>query len=224
MATVLESKQDLRSLLMPTQQFLLRNVRWETYEAILQALGDRPNLRITYDGENLELMTISALHEFFKKMLGRLIEAMTLELAISIRSGGQLTCRREDVERGLEPDQCYWIAHESAVRKNRQLDFTVDPVPDLALEIDVSASSLNRQSIYARLRVPEIWRFDGERIYVFVLQENGEYEPSETSAAFPFLPVQELVPFLEPDEEEGETGTMRRFLEWIREQDFASAI
>jgi Uma2 family endonuclease len=201
------------------QRFVLWNVGWDTYELLLKQLGDRP-VRLTYDGQNLELMSPSRWHEIVKSILGRLVEALALELDIPLSGGGSTTFRREDLQRGLEPDECYWIANAARVRGKRELDLYVDPPPDLVIEVDISRSSLDRQGIYAKLRVPEIWRFDGQRLEVLLLQSDGQYAISPQSAAFPFLPVQELVQFIEMAEQTDDTTCLKRFQKWVRDQQF----
>src|SRR4029077_7401077 len=132
-------------------------------------LGDRPT-RLTFDGENLELMSPSPIHEWYASQMGRLLEALAFELGMPFRSGGSTTFKRRAIERGLEPDKCFWILSEPAVRGKMELDLLLDHPPDLAIEIDVSRSSLDRLSIYARLRIPEVWTFNGESLRILVLQ------------------------------------------------------
>jgi Uma2 family endonuclease len=91
-----------------TSGILLKNISWKTYESLLNELGEHGGIRLTYDRGNLEIMTPSAPHEGSKKILGRFVESVSEELNIEIRSLGSLTCRREDLARGLEPDQCYY--------------------------------------------------------------------------------------------------------------------
>lgn len=216
MATILQSEQHV-------QRFVLPRVTWEAYEQFLTALGDRPGLRLNFDGGRLEFMTISPLHEFIKRMIAQLIDMLCFELNIPKKSGGSFTFKREDVERGLEPDECYWIQNEALVRGARDLDFTIHPSPDLAVEVEVTRSVLDRMNIYAQLQVPEIWRCDERSIRIFALQSNGSYRQVDDSAAFPFLRVVDLVPFLEPDPQIDETTHLKRFVDWIREQNFKTA-
>lgn len=210
------------SLRHPEQRFVLRNVSWQEYESLLELLRDRP-VRMTYDRGTLELMSPSAFHEHVKRLIGRMIEMLTYELNLPMRSGGSTTFRRQDLDRGLEPDECYWLGHASAVPLDRELDLTRDPPPDLAVEIDITRSSLDRHGIYAALRVPEIWQYDGQRLRVFHLRPDGEYEQRDHSAAFPFLAVQALVPFLHSDERANETAWLRSFVDWLRAQNFPKA-
>jgi Uma2 family endonuclease len=121
--------------------------------------------------------------------------------------------------RGLEPDEAYWIQNESAVRDRDDLDLDVDPPPDLVLEVEISRSTLNRMGIYAALKVPEVWRWDGEKLTVCLLGKKGNYAVSERSKAFPFLPLADLVGFMK--RAGGETAVIRSFRKWIREQQAA---
>ncbi len=97
-----------------------------------------------------------------------------------------------------------------------RVDLDVDPPPDLAVEVEITSKSSTGQGIYAALRVPEIWRFDGETLSVHLLQEDGNYIPSETSAAFPFVPMNELASFLRGYALGDDTRWGRTFREWVR--------
>jgi len=211
MATVLEPVTETQH----DERFVIRGVTWEAYEAILAALGDHPT-RITFDGRNLELMSPSPIHEIYKDRFGRLLEALAFDLNFEIQGGGSMTFRRQDLERGLEPDQCYWIQNEPAIRGKTNIDLSVDPPPDLAIEIDISRSALDRMAIYAGLAVPEVWTFNGESLRVHLLQKDRTFVVSKTSLCLPRLPVQELVPFLQPDEKSGDTTRARRFVAQVR--------
>lgn len=200
------------------QRILIRNVEWETYETFLSALGDHSSVRLSFYRGDLELTSSSPAHEYYKRMVGRLISQIAHEMRLSVREGGSTTFKREDMQAGLEPDECYWIAHESAVRGKLDLDLHTDPPPDLAVEIDMTRSSLNRRQLYATLGVPELWRFDGETLHAYVLQANGEYASSKTSACFPFLTVNDLVPFLRPDEQTAPATRHYQFVAWLRER------
>ncbi|MBX3437491.1 MAG: Uma2 family endonuclease [Planctomycetaceae bacterium] len=194
----------------------LDGVTWEQYVTVADAFPGRAGLRITFDGERLELMTTSAPHERFKKLLGRLFETLTYELEIDIVCGGNTTFRREDIERGLEPDECCWVANEPAMRHLNPWDPSVHPPPDLAFEVDIASSSINRQEIYARLGVVELWRFDGERLHSLML-DSGSYVAVPASLAVPGLVVNELLPFLYRMQLERENAILRSFIDWINE-------
>ncbi|MBI1913372.1 MAG: Uma2 family endonuclease [Planctomycetes bacterium] len=199
------------------QRLLLHCISWDEYVALGEILKDRPALRMTYDRGNLEFMTTSPEHERLKKRLSRVLEALAEEFGREIATAGNMTFRREDLDRGLEPDDCFWIAHEAQVRTRQDWDPTRDPPPDLILEIEISRSALNRLGIYAALRVPEVWRCDGERFHIHVLQSTGEYQEVEASPTFPGIPVAEIIPFLQENETRGYLGMIRAFHEWVRQ-------
>ena len=194
---------------------LLKNISWHTYQALLEDVERQPSVRLTYDQGQLEIKVPLRPHESAKKLIGRFIEVLTEELNIEICSLGSLTCSREDLARGLEPDQCYYIQHEFAIRELDDIDLTRDPPPDLAIEIDITYSSLNRLSIYEALGVPEVWRYDGKRLTIYHL-ENQKYQVSESSPTFPQIPIKDLVRFLELRKTMGETSLIRLFREWVR--------
>jgi Uma2 family endonuclease len=121
----------------------------------------------------LEVMTISSDHEYFKSLIGNLISRLAEEHDIPIASFGSTTFRKKALERGLEPDECYYVANERRVRGKRRLDLRRDPPPDLIVEIDVSYRHVDREAIYAAMGVPEMWRFDGKRLRAFRLVDGG---------------------------------------------------
>jgi Uma2 family endonuclease len=197
------------------QRLFLNDIAWEEYEAIGKILQDHPGLRLTFDKGKLELMTTSPEHEKYKMWLGRFIETLAEEFSFSIEPGGNMTLRREDLDRGLESDQCYWIAHEKQVRGKLTRDPAIDPPPDLVLEIEISREGQDRMSIYAALQVPEVWRFDGEFLRVFILQPERNYRHVENSPTFPGVPLVEMVRFLEAFETEDYLSVVRSFRGWV---------
>jgi len=197
------------------QRFQLWGVGWKGYQAILDAVGDR-RIRITYDRGDLELMTISPLHGFSQKAIARLIEALCDELDLDIRSGGTITFKREELDRGLEPDECYWFRNEPIIRTKMDLDLTIDPPPDLVVEVEVSRSALDRMGIYAALGVPEVWRFDTTTIHVHHLQPDGHYAVRPGSLSFPWLPMGKMTEWIVRAGTISERELIRSFKAWVR--------
>ena len=196
---------------------MLGAVDWETYQAISRALTGR-HLRLTYDRGNLELMTISGNHGTCSRLLGRLIFVLAEEFSLPIRSCGDMTCDREDLERGVEPDESFYLANEPLVRDKEDVDLTTDPPPDLVVEIDISRSSRRRLAIYAAMRVPEVWQYDGETLRVYLLGPDGQYQVCEGSRHFPGLPIAQLADFMRRRTEMDEVSLVRLFRQWVREQ------
>jgi Uma2 family endonuclease len=205
------------TLTQSPNRVLLRNISWQTYQDLLKDLEEQPGIRLSYDRGLLEIMAPSPPHENYKKVLGRFVETLTEELNIEIKSLGSLTCKREDLARGLEPDQCYYIQNEAVVRTLDEIDFNQDPPPDLVIEIDISSSSINRLSLYAALGVPEVWRYDARAITIYRL-EGERYQACDRSPTFPQITPAEVMRFLELRKTMGETSLIRSFREWVRSQ------
>src|SRR5215210_4955601 len=155
------------------QKVILHNVRWETYERLMQERGESRVPRFAFDRGELEIMSPSTEHESISYFLGLLVALFAEEASVNAYGAGSTTFKREDLERGFEPDACFYIQHERRIRGKRRIDLTVDP-PDLVVEVDITSPALNKLPIYATIGVPEVWRHDGERLVILGL-EGGRY-------------------------------------------------
>ncbi len=197
----------------------LSGVDWRTYSQLLHAFAERPGIRLTYDRGELEIMSPLLAHEKDDRFLARLIVAATEELGLPILEGGSTTLRRRLRRRGIEADECYWIANAHRIAGRRRLDLRTEPPPDLALEVDVTHSSLDRMSIYAGLGVPEVWCLDGDTLTFHVLDKNGTYAGAPASQAFPLIAPANLVSFLQQARQGSDNNTVvRQFRDWIRQR------
>lgn len=207
------------TLIQSPDRVILHNISWQTYRSLVNDFEQEPAIRLTYDLGTLEIRMPLDPRETFKKLLGRLIEAATEELGLEIRSLGSRTCDRKDLAKGLEPDQCYYIQHEANVRGVTQIDLAQYPPPDLAVEIHIISSSLNRLAIYSALGIPELWRFDGEHLTIYTLRRQGEgYTINPTSSALPPLSAIHIERFLQLQPTAGENSLVRQFRQWIASQ------
>ncbi len=103
----------------------------------------------------------------------------------------RLLFKSELLQKGIEPDNCFYIENEAAVRGKDHLDLTIDPPPDLTLEIDITSRTY--PNIYQTLGVRELWRFTRGSLEINLLQD-GEYIKSESSLIFPNFPLQQVLP------------------------------
>jgi Uma2 family endonuclease len=201
--------------LEPVQRFVLDCVSWEQYEKFLEAVGKR-RLRVTYDRGRLEFMTTSHVHEMYKSLFGYILFVLMDELDIPMRALGSTTFRKQALQRGLEPDQCYYLRSAARVRDWRKLDLATAPPPDLALEIEVSRGVVDRLGVYAGLGVPEVWSFDGERMVVRRLREGG-YEIRPRSEELPFVPVEDIAGLMAQGmNSQDDRAFARAIREWVR--------
>lgn len=198
------------------QKLILDNVSWNEYTRLLRTFEGH-HLRLTYDQGMLEIMTLSHEHEGLGWFLDKLVFVLTEELTLPIKGGGSTTFRKKKKHKGLEADNCYWIAHEAEVRGKTVIKLSVDPPPDLAIEVDISRSSMNRMRIYAAIKVPEVWRHDRNGLAFLVLNSLGKYDSAAISPAFP-MPITpaDLLQFIARREQMDENAIIRQFRAWIR--------
>lgn len=198
-------------ILVPGRKVVLDSVNWQEYQKILDQMGEHRAARIAYDEGVLTIMAPTNEHEYYKEGLGKLVEALGQEFKIIVRSRGSTTWEREDLRKGVEPDQCFYIQNESLVKGKVRLDLTKDPVPDLVIEVDDTHSSKANFPIYEALGVPELWHYDAQKkiFQVFELKQ-GRYIVSDISPTFPQLPITEISRVLDQCE------TITEFRAWIQ--------
>jgi Uma2 family endonuclease len=197
------------------QRTVLHNVSWETFEALLRDTGEDRGSRFAYDCGTLEIMTPLFEHENPKIQFDRLIFALAVELKTRIRSAGSTTLKRKPITKGIEPDTCYYIQNEPAIRGKQELDLITDPAPDLAVEIDITSSSVNKLNIYAALGVTELWRYDGEVLKFYQLVAS-EYIEIKSSIAFPLISVSDMNRFIQQSKTMDEIDLVQSFRAWVR--------
>jgi len=137
------------------ERFVFEDADWAFYELSLKRVGDR-RIFVTFDGERLEVMSPSPLHERHTSKIEKLVWLLTMELRIPFESMGSFTLKKRKAKRGLEPDRCFYTKNSAAIRGKRKIDLRKDPPPDLAIEIEVSRRLLDRIEVYRRLGVPEV--------------------------------------------------------------------
>jgi Uma2 family endonuclease len=201
------------------QRVILSNVSWKTFEQLLDELGDKRATRLAYNEGLLEIMTPLGLHENSNRFIESLIGAIADELNLNLKRFGSLTLKRAKKLKGAEPDSCYYIQNEPLVRSKQEIDLDNDPPPDLVLEVDMSSGSMDKQPIYAAIGVPEFWRYNGNKLEVFVLKASKqEYQKVTQSPTFPWMPLDIIPRFIRQSLVDGETATLRTFRAWVREQ------
>ncbi|MBW4612455.1 MAG: Uma2 family endonuclease [Desmonostoc vinosum HA7617-LM4] len=200
----------------PGQRVLLQDVTWQELETILEELGEHRGARIAYDRGILEIMAPLPEHEYDKEIIGDLVKALLEELNREFISLGSTTFKNQAMAQGIEPDQCFYIQNESRIREKKRLDLTVDPPPDLALEVDIT--SRTHPDIYQALKVSELWRFDKGKLQINILQD-GHYIESQESINFPGFSLNEVITYyLEQSMTAGRNATIKAFRLWVQKQ------
>jgi Uma2 family endonuclease len=197
------------------QRVILRNVSWEAYERLLRDHAEASGPRLFYDRGTLEIMSPSAEHEEANRTLSLLVEVIAEEFGIEVRNLGSTTFKRADLARGFEPDSCFYIANLSKVKGKKEIDLATDPPPDLVIEIDITRSSVDKMATFAALEIPEVWRYDGERLTIFGLR-TGECREQPESRALPSVTSADITRFLAESERLGRLDWLRKLREWAR--------
>ncbi len=170
MGTELQTRAPRRSPTEdPDQRVLLHGARWEDYERLLEIRGESARPRIIFLAGELELMSPSHSHEELKKTVARLVEAYADEFEIDLSGAGSWTLKSRPLERGLEPDECYYLLDPAAPR-------AAPDRPTLAIEVIWTSGGIGKLEVYRGLGVREVWfvRYDGLR--VFMLEDAGYRE------------------------------------------------
>ncbi|MCP9296448.1 MAG: Uma2 family endonuclease [Planktothrix agardhii LY1] len=206
-----------KTLLLPEQRTVLNQVSWQTFINLLDDLGDNRVIRLYYDQGVLEIMTPLGEHENNNRFIDDLVRAIADELNLNLKKMGSLTLKREELLKGAEPDSCYYLENEPLVRHKQNINLESEPPPDLVLEIDITSSSLDKQTIYAAFEIPELWRYNGQELEVFVLDKTTQsYQKSIQSLHFPWLPLEVIPQYIRQSLRDGETATLKSFRTWVR--------
>jgi Uma2 family endonuclease len=200
----------------PGQRIVFHDIPWQQFEAILEELGEHRASRIAYSQGTLEIMTPLPEHEVAKVIIGDLVKILLEELEIDCESFGSTTFKRQDTGRGIEPDDSFYIQNHQQMIGKAQIDLSIDPPPDLAIEIDVTSKT--QLDAYEALQVPELWIFENRLLQIYLL-ENGKYVRSDESATFPNWPIVAIVAeYVEISRSKGRSPALRSFRQWVKEQ------
>lgn len=170
----------------PGERLLLKDVSWQQFESILEDLGEHRGTKLSYSNGTLEIMTPLLEHEKAKSIIGNIVEFLLEEFQIDYEPSASTTFKNVYMNQGVEPDESFYIASRNAVIGKDKIDLTVDPPPDLAIEIDIT--SRTEFDNYQALGVPELWRFKRDGTLLINLLYQGKYIESQTSPTFPRLP------------------------------------
>jgi len=207
---------ELRQLkIQPGQQLLVEDVNWQQFESILAELGERRASRLSYSNGRLEIMVPLAEHEKAKEIIGDMVKILLEARQIAFESLGSTTLKNERMSQAVEPDTCFYIQNQAAVIGKNRLDMSVDPPPDLAIEIDLT--SRTQLDNYQILGVPELWRYARRGLQINVLQAE-QYMESDVSPTFPNIPIVQLVnQYTQQSQVAGRTRAIQAFKIWVGE-------
>ena len=202
-------------IVKPGQQMLLQDISWHQLENILSEMEERSAARISYSYGRLEIMVPLPEHEKDKEYIGDLVKILLETLEIDFESFGSTTLKNQQMLQAVEPDASFYIQNQAAVIGKNRIDLTVDPPPDLAIEIDIT--SRTQFNNYEILGVPEFWRYTQKGLEISLLIQ-GKYVKSDKSPNFPNIPVVELVnEYVQQCLTIGRSQAIRHFRNWVKD-------
>ena len=196
---------------------LLNDISWNEYEMFLEDFEERAGWRLAYDGGKLEIMPPTPEHEEYSYNFHNFVVAYCDYFDINLEGRGSTTFKRDFLEKGVEPDECFYVQSAEKII-GKKIPAKEFPVPDIAVEIDVTTKSLDKFPIYAALQVPELWLYDGKNLAFYELQA-GNYHQISKSRALPQLSTEKLSEFLKISREKGQTYALKSFRGWLGGQD-----
>ena len=200
---------------LPEQKVILENVSWQTYERLRDEHTDKNGTHFIFDSGRLEIRVLSYEHELFKDRIALLVNLLAEEFDVDIESAGSTTFQREELAKGLEPDACFYIKNAERVQGKKQLDLTIDPPPDLIIEVDITSPSLNRFPIFSAFGVTEVWRYQNGQVTFYQL-EAGKYVEIKESIAFAKVTSASITKFVELSQQVKRTVWLRQVREAVR--------
>jgi Uma2 family endonuclease len=202
------------------QGLVLTGIEWDQYVKINDALPDRRGVRMIFIDGSLTLLTPSRGHERFSDELDSVIKAVALGRGIEWEVAGSATFRLEAKEAGVEGDRTYYFGPNAAIMAGPiDIDLTTQPPPDLAIEVEVTHPSDKAIATYARIGVPEVWRYHARRrtLAFLVLCEDGSYRPAARSRNLPLLTPEDVLGQLRlADEIRVFSRWYAQLTEWVR--------
>jgi Uma2 family endonuclease len=198
----------------------VRGVTWELYDRLSDSMREGRNVHLAYDGTDLEIMATGPFHEGLKDLLGVFVREVAFGVRVDLSALGQTTWKRPEILRGLEADLCFYfdevkLGASAAAFARKSNDVRDYPNPDLAIEIDLSPTMVDRPGIYAALQVPEIWRFEDESVSIETQGPDRTYARAQMRRFVRVRP-DEIVHWILLEDSSKETGWCPRLREWVQ--------
>jgi Uma2 family endonuclease len=194
----------------------LHGIDWKGYTTLLRLRGERSAPRMIYLDGTVWLTSRSFSHERLKKRLDWFVTEVVVELDVPCIAAGSTTLRRRAKRGGVEGDETYYLANEKGVRGKQEINLKTDPPPDLAIEAVYSHDADAAVEVYRRFKVPEVWVCNEAEHVILILQPNGRYAVSPTSASFPFLSAVEIYDWVSRPRMASETEWVKELRTWVK--------
>lgn len=176
----------------PGSNLRIPNVSWQEFTTLLEEWGEKRHPRLAYYRGCLEIMSPLVLHERPNRLIADIVKTILECQGRDWEDFGSATLKQPDVA-GIEPDTCFYIQNAAQMRACQQLDLSVYPPPDLAIECDLTSKPVI--DAYQAIQVPEVWIYANERLQIHLYSEHG-YQESLQSTIFANLLMATMIPSL----------------------------
>jgi Uma2 family endonuclease len=158
-------------------------------------------------------MAPSSKHENLKETISLLFQLLATEAGIDVLAAGSTTFRRQDVRKGFEPDACFYVRDAASLRAKERIDLSVDPPPDLVIEIEVTNAAVDKLSLFSAAGVPEVWLYVENRVEILGLLSNS-YVKNFESSVLPGVTSETLTHFVHTSHEMPSPLWIKSVREW----------
>lgn len=193
----------------------LEDIGWDEYEQLLEELTEWPGVRISYDHGRVEIISPLPEHGEYKDFIYSMVRILAEEMNLNLESRGSTTFKRRGALQGAEPDASFYVKNAAAIVGKHRIDLSIDPPPDVVVEIDNTSESLSKLPIYAALGVPEIWRYDGKQTCIYHLADE-DYVQDSASRSFRGMTSQAISDSIEQSKTQGQSAALAAFRRWVR--------
>ena len=196
--------------LSPGSQVIFPHQTWEDYQRLLSLRLQKTYPKLYFNCKTQEIRLMSPLPSHGKRinLLSDLVKIILRRQGKDWECFDPITLKIPG-EAGVEPDTCFYIDNRQAILGKERIDLTVDPPPDLAIEVDFT--SLTDVEAYQLLKIPELWVYRREELKIYLLIEDG-YQESENSRLFPDINIKKLLPYyVELGWNQGSSLALRQF-------------
>jgi Uma2 family endonuclease len=162
------------------QRVILHDISWETYEKILAEHNEVSNPHFAYCDGELEIAGLGYKDEKTKQLLFELVVKIARILEVDYEGAASTTFRKEKKKKGFEGDATFYFKNVAVIRGKSDINLSIDPPPELVIEVDITHGSLPKFPIFSALGIEEIWRFDGEGMNFYRLQGEDYVEATES--------------------------------------------
>lgn len=155
-----------------TDQHIVYHGRsWDQFKLIQKGFEGAAGMRLFYYNGTIEILMPGTEHEFFKSIIGMLIEIFLLEKEIEFAPTGSVTQEQEGTV-SAQADESYCLGN-------------LKSTPDVAIEVVFTSGGTNKLARYQALGVTEVWFWEDGVFSLYRLGGNA-YERIDHSE-FPEL-------------------------------------